>query len=286
MWRRIELHNHTLESDGIMTADQLVHCLHDQGVSDFSLTDHNTISGWDKLKEPCRALGMHALHGMEITSWYGHLLVQNLSAFPEWEDLRKDDADFLFQRIHEMGAICGPAHPCAIPTPFSSGMRWSMEIHDWNLPDFIEVINYAHPMIPDNRDAIRLWKEKILEGYRIAPVCGLDLHRPIEFSDAYQTWFDGEDTLPFGDSFQNAVKAGRVQVTKGPLLDWRENTFRLIQRDQETPYLLEGLSSSGRFQYEISSDPILIEPPGFPAVLFLYRAHPILKDLCVIAARF
>ncbi|MGN1388391.1 MAG: CehA/McbA family metallohydrolase [Bulleidia sp.] len=286
MWRRIELHNHTLESDGIMTPDQLVHVLHDQGVTNFSLTDHNTISGWAKLEEPCRTLCMNAMHGMEITSWYGHMLVQNLSAFPEWEDLRKDDADFLFQRIHEMGAIAGPAHPCAIPAPFSSGMRWSMIIHDWNLPDFIEVINYAHPMIPDNRDAIRLWKEKILGGYRIAPVSGLDLHRPIDFSDAYQTWFDGSEDLPLGDSFQNAVKGGRVQVTNGPLLNWKGRTISLVQKDQEEPYLLEVLSSSGRSQYQLFSEPVRIESSGFPAALFLYRAHPVLKDLCVIAAVF
>ena len=51
MWKRIELHNHTVESDGSMTVTELVRFLTSKHIRSFSLTDHNTISGWRQLPE-------------------------------------------------------------------------------------------------------------------------------------------------------------------------------------------------------------------------------------------
>lgn len=50
MWKRIELHNHTVESDGSMTVTELVRFLTSKHIRSFSLTDHNTISGWRQLR--------------------------------------------------------------------------------------------------------------------------------------------------------------------------------------------------------------------------------------------
>lgn len=40
MWKRIELHNHTVESDGSMTVTELVRFLTSKHIRSFSLTDH------------------------------------------------------------------------------------------------------------------------------------------------------------------------------------------------------------------------------------------------------
>ena len=42
MWKRIELHNHTMESDGSMTVKELAAFMEAQGIPWFSLKDHNT----------------------------------------------------------------------------------------------------------------------------------------------------------------------------------------------------------------------------------------------------
>ena len=49
MWKRIELHNHTMESDGSMTVKELAAFMEAQGIPCFSLTDHNTVSGFPDL---------------------------------------------------------------------------------------------------------------------------------------------------------------------------------------------------------------------------------------------
>ena len=49
MWKRIELHNHTMESDGSMTVKELAAFMEAQGIPWFSLTDHNTVSGFPDL---------------------------------------------------------------------------------------------------------------------------------------------------------------------------------------------------------------------------------------------
>ncbi|MEY8351923.1 CehA/McbA family metallohydrolase [Lachnospiraceae bacterium 54-53] len=163
MWKRIELHNHTIESDGTMTVQELVRYLELQGIHAFSLTDHNTVSGFPGLTMACdsQASPMEYINGFELTSYYGHLLCQNVSAYIPWDDIDKDFADSLFQRVHEAGGLAGPAHPFSLPFPFSNGMRWSMNIHDYHLIDFIEVINNAHPMSPDNQEAILWWESLV-----------------------------------------------------------------------------------------------------------------------------
>ena len=51
MLKRIELHNHSLESDGRMSVSELVSWLVSNRITAFSLTDHNTVSGLPVLKK-------------------------------------------------------------------------------------------------------------------------------------------------------------------------------------------------------------------------------------------
>lgn len=220
MWKRIELHNHTIESDGAMKAEELVSYLHEKGIQNFSLTDHNTISGWQYLPKSCNAYHMEYMQGLELTTFYGHLLAQNIDGYIDWDDIDEKNADPLFKRIHEHGGVAGPAHPFSIPTPFSNGMNWSMQIHDYHLVDFIEVINNAHSMNPDNKRAIEWWEKLVLDGYRIAPLSGMDLHRKENMDGFYTTYMDVKDNnLSLGQQFKKAVQKCKTQVTRGILID-------------------------------------------------------------------
>ena len=61
MWKRIELHNHTMESDGSMTVKELAAFMEAQGIPWFSLTDHNTVSGFPDLPPARLRLRAHIL---------------------------------------------------------------------------------------------------------------------------------------------------------------------------------------------------------------------------------
>lgn len=252
MWKRIELHNHTNESDGRMTVLELASFFKEKGICSYSLTDHNTVSGCQKLAELCRRqtdgrqadetqtdeaqadetqtdeaqasiMELECISGCELTTFYGHLLCQNLSSPICWEDLDAFCADPLFERVHAAGGLAGPAHPFSIPSPFSNGMRWTMKIHNPHLIDFVEIINNSHPMLPDNREAILWWEELILSGVSAAAVTGLDLHAPIDLEDLYKTYIfvrDEDLLMPLSTQLEQAIRSCLTCVTKADVLNW------------------------------------------------------------------
>lgn len=226
MWKRVELHNHTNESDGKMTVEELASYFSGQGIHAFSLTDHNTVSGCPRLADACAALPwpMEFISGYELTTYLGHLLCQNTSSCIDWEDIDKTCPEPLFHRIHAGGGLAGPAHPFSIPSPFSNGMRWTMKLSDYSLMDFIEVINNAHPMTPDNEEAILWWEALIFSGFSPAPVTGMDFHSPTNRKDFYTTYImvEKEDRgQSLSLQLHRAIRSCRTCVTKGPVLNWK-----------------------------------------------------------------
>ncbi len=229
MWKRIELHNHTNESDGNMTPEELVEYLHQNHIQSFSITDHNTISAWYQVKDLCQKYNMEYIQGFELTSFYGHMLIQNLKEYFPWDDIDEDNGDILFERAHQMGALAGMAHPFSIPSPFSNGMNWTLKIKDKSLIDFIEVINNAHINEPDNRRGIQYWQKLVLDGYTIAPVSGMDLHRKVDMSNYFTTYIEVNDTnLSLDQQLAIAIHSQNTQVTKGPLITHTINNNQLI----------------------------------------------------------
>ena len=120
MWIRIELHNHTIESDGTMTPTELSEFMAAQEIPCFSLTDHNTISGLSQLPAACGDQ-IRYIFGYELTSYYGHMLCQNVSSYIPWDDIDSNNADLLFHRVHEAGGLAGPAthSPCLLHFPMA-----------------------------------------------------------------------------------------------------------------------------------------------------------------------
>lgn len=226
MWKRVELHNHSIESDGSLSVRELTRYLAQKGIYSFSLTDHNTVSGFPMLHDACRlpsGESLECIKGYELTSYYGHLLCQNVPSYIPWDDIDMACADPLFMRVHEAGGLAGPAHPFSVPFPFSNGMRWSMKIRDYHLVDFIEVINNAHPMYPDNREAILWWENLVFSGFSICPVTGMDLHRPVCMDGFYTTYIkveNGMENLPLALQLDHAIRTCSACVTRGPVLDW------------------------------------------------------------------
>ncbi len=272
MWKRIELHHHTIASDGKFTPEALAQYLHDHDIMAASLTDHNTTAGYERFAKACADLHMETIQGMEVTTWYGHLLAQGISSYFEWEDFQKENADLLLERIHKDGGVAGPAHPCSIPYPFSNGMAWTMQIHDWHLVDFLEIVNNAHPLYPDNQRALYLWKAKVLEGFHIQPVSGMDLHQPENMAGWYTTWMDAEERKPLSKQFHDAIRYGKVQVTNGPVLDFdNDSLFHCsIPNPDRSTYLLTIETAHEKKQELMRPEGIVLSRLQEPAVICVY----------------
>lgn len=232
MNKRIELHNHTIESDGKMTVKELVSYLKTCSIHNFSLTDHNTISGHKKLKSlfTTEKIDMEYLTGYELTSYFGHILCQNITSYIPWDDIDKDNADMIFERVHQQGGLAGIAHPNSAPAPLSNGMGFAMKIHNPELMDFMEIINNAHRMIPDNSKGILWWENLIFEGYHISPVSGTDLHAPRNMKGLFTTYLQFPINLQqasLSKQFAYSISHCSTCVTKGPIIEYSLLGFML-----------------------------------------------------------
>jgi len=75
MKKEIDLHLHTLVSDGEMTPDDILTCAQELGIKKISITDHDAIGayhhfGFDPVKK-AKERGIELIPGIEIDSFYG-----------------------------------------------------------------------------------------------------------------------------------------------------------------------------------------------------------------------
>ncbi len=64
----VNLHTHTLHSDGTLTPEALAERLADAGVRCASLADHDTVAGWCAFRDSLDARGVASLPGIELTT--------------------------------------------------------------------------------------------------------------------------------------------------------------------------------------------------------------------------
>lgn len=73
-----DLHTHSVHSDGTTRPAEIAGEASDLGLAGFSLTDHDTIDGWDEARDAAAEAGIEFLPGIEITTKSGgrsrHLL--------------------------------------------------------------------------------------------------------------------------------------------------------------------------------------------------------------------
>ena len=90
MYKRLELHNHTNESDAVFTCKELTDFMVADHVDAFSLTDHNTISGHYKIENYLKE----------------HPQPYNLGECEFHLAFRADDYEAAHKKHKEMGCIC------------------------------------------------------------------------------------------------------------------------------------------------------------------------------------
>lgn len=68
MSARYDLHTHSLRSDGTTHPAEIAALAAELGLAGFSLTDHDSVEGWDEARQSAHAAGIDFLPGMEITT--------------------------------------------------------------------------------------------------------------------------------------------------------------------------------------------------------------------------
>lgn len=280
MYKRLELHNHTTESDASITCRELVDYMISDQVDAFALTDHNTISGHRKIRKILSEehAPIQCIYGMEYTTYYGHILCLNLEEYVPWEDINLHHPERLFQAARAKGALVGIAHPYSYGHPFARGCRFDMKVTDYSYVDFIEIFNNPEPLHEVNERGLQLWEQLVLSGEKLAMTCGMDLHGKWSMANQYATFLEGEPGGDISRELTAAIQNQKTCISRGPILAGKiedgKLSFSLMEtkkpgyrHNPELPYLVTVRSAGHQvtkplgetfLTEEFGQDPVLI----------------------------
>lgn len=219
-FKRLELHNHTVESDGSLTCQELTEYLAADHVDAFAITDHNTTSGQKKIEQLLeeKHYPISLIRGMEYTTYFGHILCLNLAKYVPWNSIDQHRPELLFEAAREKGALVGIAHPFSYGDPFARGCRFEMTISDYSKVDFIEIFNNPESLHEVNERGTNLWMSLIFSGYQITATSGIDLHNRAKLAGCYATYIEGKSGDNIASELDTAIHTHRTWVSKGALL--------------------------------------------------------------------
>lgn len=219
-FKRLELHNHTVESDGSLTCQELTEYLAADHVDAFAITDHNTTSGQKKIEQLLeeKHYPISLIRGMEYTTYFGHILCLNLAKYVPWNSIDQHRPELLFEAAREKGALVGIAHPFSYGDPFARGCRFEMTISDYSKVDFIEIFNNPESLHEVNERGTNLWMSLIFSGYQITATSGMDLHNRAKLAGCYATYIEGKNGGNIASELDTAIHTHRTWVSKGALL--------------------------------------------------------------------
>lgn len=80
---KIDLHNHSVYSDGLFTPKELIDIAIKEQVDVFALTDHDSVFGCDELQELSKNSSVKVISGMELSTEYKNCSVHIVCLFPK-----------------------------------------------------------------------------------------------------------------------------------------------------------------------------------------------------------
>ena len=208
----VELHCHTIHSDGDFTPESLQKAAVENGLSLIALTDHNTFSGTEELKSDICPF----IKGIEWTTYFGHMLVLGAKSFVDWRDAVPDNIDEKISAVKAAGGTVGVAHPYQCGSPICTGGRWEFNVKKWENVDYIEIWHEAFSeKNTENDRAAAMWTGLLDKGYRLAASYGRDWHRPNKQTDVLGCTYLGFDGEVCQNTAIEAIKNGRTVVSVG-----------------------------------------------------------------------
>ncbi len=223
IYKAIEPHCHTTNSDGKMLVSELLLNAKSAGYDAIALTDHNTTAGYRYLSEEIVNETVAVIKGVEWTTFFGHMVVLGCTEFIDWRFATPDNIDEYISEIKKNGGTAGIAHPFAVGSPMCTGCRWKYLVNNWNNVDYIEVWSRSEPMLSHyNIRAFNMWTDLLNRGFKIAATSGRDWHdMPKNEEDArFAITYFGLDKNEIDTSgVVDAVRKGRMYVTCGPKLN-------------------------------------------------------------------
>lgn len=215
-WQRVEMHCHTVASDGDMTPKELVQNAIKRGYKAICLTDHNTVSNVNAAIEYGKKYGLVVAGGIEWTTFWGHLTVIGQNSKINWLDITPQNINACIVKARQSGDIVTLAHPKRIGWPLCGGCHNDFSITNWDYLTSYEVWSHYNPNTsPADLWAKQEWIQLLDKGYKLAAMYGYDWHEPDEGGPSYAYTYLGVDGILSQQSIMDAVENCRTYITMG-----------------------------------------------------------------------
>jgi hypothetical protein len=188
-WYRGDLHMHTGHSDGHCSSQsgKLVSCptfitvqtAADRGLDFVAVTDHNTTSHYDSLREVQPYFDrLLLIPGREITTFEGHANVFGTTQFVDFRvgSSAVPDMTSLLRQVQRMGALISINHPNAPSGEVCMGCGWLPKSSEMALVQAIEAVNGGAEEGPYS--GVPFWEKQLTSGYHVTAIGGSDNHNP------------------------------------------------------------------------------------------------------------
>jgi len=186
-WFRGDLHMHDAHSDGSCTSEagkkvpcplyKTVEAAAARGLDFIAITDHNTMSHFDAMRELAPYFDkMLLIPGREITTFDGHANVFGTTEFIDFRLTSKYVPTFndLLDEVEKKHALISINHP-GLPTGAACmGCGWSVKDTDFSRVHVIEAINGGNA--DGTLSGIPFWQKRLNDGFRVTAVGGSDNH--------------------------------------------------------------------------------------------------------------
>ncbi len=217
-WYRGDLHAHTIHSDGRWDIPEFTAFMRDRGLDFVTLSDHNTVTGLAQHRSQTED-GFLAMGGMELSTFYGHMLALGSSHWYEWRlDIEEGmDIHRIMQQVIDQGDMLIIAHPMAVDEPFCSGCHWQYEDARPGVALGIEIWNgFWHVF---NDEALQQYYVWLNQGHRLVATSGTDIHGPVPTNTTRRGGFNVVYAEELSETaILDAVRKGHSYVSAGPEL--------------------------------------------------------------------
>jgi hypothetical protein len=210
-WVAVDLHAHTVHSDGSLTVAELAAAAVSAGLDAIAVTDHNTVSHHASLAAIGRQYGIALIPGQEVTTEFGHA---NAYGDIGWVDFRTPASDWV-KTVRERGGLLSINHP------LSGDCAWRHPLPEH--PPLAEVWHSSW-QAPTWGGPVAWWQAW---GASATPIGGSDFHRPDDgvALGSPTTWVAVDTHARTADELVPAIleglRAGRTAVSAdrlGPVL--------------------------------------------------------------------
>ena len=186
-WYRGDLHMHDAHSDGSCLSQtgrkvpcplyKTVEAAARRGLDFIAISDHNTISHFDAMRELQPYFDkLLLLPAREITTFQGHANVYGTTQFIDFRLTSPyvPDINQLLKRVKDLHGIVSINHPGLPSGESCMGCGWTAPNTDYRRVTAIEVVNGDLREGPGS--GVALWQEQLNKGFRLTAIGGSDNH--------------------------------------------------------------------------------------------------------------